>query len=299
MQFHLARFADLVLPEFRPDAVLCTSYDIPSHAPTKEALFRLKEQRKLPSPSVAGSYAAVVYEEAALERHARVAHLLRREKWNKPDPKYLHVLRTLAFVEVEAFLQGITEPYDEACTLVPGLLALPEILEPMCRRALAADMRDLLASPPEALRPKDVWAFALAAPALTRAAGGRDTEVDSAQAALDAMTVAILEDALLEEFETKAAALDALSLPGFLSVESMDGSVEWAADDTMFRRMKPIYRGNYDQMIQFIEHWCPTSAQRLRAPFSFRWTDPKAEFEVRPHPKNPLWGHAVTLTELG
>ena len=298
MQFYLARLADLVLSGFRPGAVACTSYDTASHAPTREALFKLKEERELPRMSVPGSYAAVVYEEAALERHARVAHMQRRERWNEPDPKKLHALRTLAWVEVEAFLQGITEPYEEACILVPGLLALPEILEPNARRALAADMREMLDSPPRGLRPFDAWTFAVAVPALIRGAGGGDAEVDSAQEVLDAMTVATIERAILAEYGTEVAALDALSLPGFPSVELMDGSIEWNVTDTMFRRRKPTYRESYDQMIQFVERWCFTSAERLRAPLALRWTDPGADFEVRPNPVNPLWSHAVELIGL-
>ncbi|MCP5024326.1 MAG: hypothetical protein GY930_21475, partial [bacterium] len=228
MQFHLARFADLVLPEFRPEDVSCTSYDIQSHEPTRKALIRLKRERELPSPTVPGIYAPVVYEEAALERHGRVAHLLEKDTWNRPRDSELHSLRTLAFVEIEAFLQSITKPYDEACQIVPSLLALPDILDRKMRRALAEDMQEVLSMPPKTLAPWDAWAFAVAVPALLRAAGANDADVASAQAQLSTRTAAAVEHTLIDEFKTKTEALEALSLPGFLSMESRDWPIERA-----------------------------------------------------------------------
>ncbi len=298
MQFHLARFAGLVLPEFRPRDVHCTSYDHESHAPTLEALFRLKREGELPSPTVPGIYASVVYEEAALARHARVAYLLKKDAWNQPRDSELHSLRALAFVEIEAFLQGITEPYDEACQIVPSLLALPDILDQKMRCALAKDMREVLNTAPKALEPWDAWAFAVAVPALLRAAGARDADVASAQAQLTTRTAAAVEHTLIDEFKTKTEALEALSLPGFLSMESSGWPIERETNDLAFECMKPIWRSEYDKMFKLIEHWCPASAASLRMPIPLDWSEPKATLEIRPHPKNPLLGHAVELTGL-
>ncbi|MEM7519058.1 MAG: hypothetical protein AAF368_19305, partial [Planctomycetota bacterium] len=284
-----------VLPELRPRKLWCSSYDLPSHGPTREALQRLKAERVLPAYSVPGKYAPIVYEEAALLRHDRVRHYRSEGKWKKLYPEELDAARALAFIEVEAYLQGVTEGHDEACTIVPGLLALPDILEPKWRLALGEDMREFLDSPAPARRASTVWVFALAVPALLRAAACTNDEVKSAQAALDAVTIQALEEMLLEEFKTRRGILDALAINGIFSVEIGMERFEWRADQGSFESDTPIYSEDYDTILKLIEHWCPSSAQRLRAPLRLSWTEPQAELEIRPHGKNPLWGHAVVF----
>ncbi|MCP5021410.1 MAG: hypothetical protein GY930_06500 [bacterium] len=166
------------------------------------------------------------------------------------------------------------------------------------RRALAEDMQEVLSMPPKTLAPWDAWAFAVAVPALLRAAGANDADVASAQAQLSTRTAAAVEHTLIDEFKTKTEALEALSLPGFLSMESRDWPIERATNDLAFECMKPLWGGEYDKMFKLIEHWCPASAASLRTPIPLDWSEPKALLEIRPHPKNPLWGHAVELTGL-
>lgn len=296
--FRFPRTAALVPEEFDPERVACGSYDLASHGPTLEALRRFKAHGTLPRPTVPGKYAAVVYEEAALERHGRVGHLLRGEAHLAPRPDALPALRALAFIEVESFLQGILEPCEEAVAIVPGLLALPAILDGHWRRALAEDALGYLVSNRPELRPSDRFAFDLAVPALVAAAGLGEPSTQGLTGLIDASAVEAITAILLREFDSgqhasREEAVAALSsLPG-LRVDILGGWLHGAWTPEVFADDEPIFKDNYDQIHALLEHWCPSFAAHLRAPQEFTFPDSGILARATPLRDNPLWLHGV------
>lgn len=296
----LHRLKELLLPAFRPERVRLASYDLPSHDPTRCALQRYADTGRLPAVDVPGSYAQVVYEECALDRHGRVDHVLNGKRGSYGAPKELPGARMLALIELEAYLTGITTPYDEIYNLIPGLLALPDLLEKEQRTALAADVLEVARQPTESLEHHEAWLLAACAPALLVAAGAHSEDVASASAAAlerkGELVRSALDDAAREDEHFDPVAW--LASGGALGVETECDSLLYRAPGVGWDGLdNPIYGEKMDEQLALIRHWSPEAADALASASGIAWMRKNVTFRVAPLRPNPLWFLGLTLEE--